>query len=64
MPTPTELLFLATSEDRHALVMAVGREGAKRLANKALGGNSDSYVVTPLTSPGDTISLFLEVRVY
>lgn len=40
---------------------ADGRETAKRLAQSFLLGNPDEYTVTPISDPGDTVSLQINV---
>lgn len=47
----------------HVLTNALNREGAKRNAERWMGGNPDTYVVTPLTAPGDRIKLDITLRV-
>lgn len=41
---------------------AAGRETAKRMANNFLLGNSDDYIVTPLTNPGDTVQMRINIQ--
>jgi len=41
---------------------ADGREAAKRMAQDYLLGDPDKYTVTPITNPGDVVSLRINVQ--
>lgn len=46
----------------HVVTQGIGREDAKRNARQYLGGSIDSYIVTPLTSPGERVYLNVQVK--
>lgn len=49
---------------RNAVVITYGedREVAKRRAQPIIGGNSDRYIVEPLSADGDRVIFHLELR--
>jgi hypothetical protein len=57
------ILFMCEIGSAHVITWALNREDAKRKANVWLGGNTDQYIVTPLTSPGDRIHISINLRV-
>lgn len=42
---------------------AMDREDAKRQAYHWIGGNAESYVVTPISEPGDRVHIALTLAV-
>jgi hypothetical protein len=44
------------------ICQGVDREEAKRVAKPELGGNPDTYIVQPLTTPEDSVVIKLEIE--
>jgi hypothetical protein len=61
----TDLLWLVKMGNVVRIVSTVrqDREEAKRNAARYIGGNPDRYTVTPLTSPGDRVSIDVTLSV-
>lgn len=57
------ILFLVSFANKRVITYAFDREGAKRNAFGWIGGNVDSYTVSPLTIPGDQIHLDITLYV-
>lgn len=53
------MLWMVEMGNVHVITSTVraDREEAKRNAHKWIGANPDTYVVTPLTAPGDRVKL-------
>lgn len=51
------IFFMVEFGNIHFFTYAFGREDAKRRSERWIGGNPDSYIVTPLTEQGDRIAL-------
>lgn len=47
--------WLVTLGVEHVIIMAVTREYAKSHASRILSHDPDTYIVTPLTNPGEEV---------
>jgi hypothetical protein len=58
-----QIVFMVEYGNIHYITYAFDRESAKRSALGWIGGNSDNYIVTPLTEPGDRIHIGITLYV-
>lgn len=58
-----KIVFMVQMGNVRVFVWAIDREEAKRQARTWIGSDSDNYIVTPLTNPGDRIHLALTLYV-
>lgn len=56
-------LFVVAFGNIRFVCWAMGREDAKRQGYSWIGGNVDSYVVTPLSEPGDRVHIALTLSI-
>ena len=54
--------WLVTLNGVHVICNSRTREFAKSKAHSCLGGNPDTYVVTPLTDAGERVNLDVTVK--
>lgn len=62
-PVYKRQLFVCSLGNIRYVCWAMGREDAKRQAQSWIGGNPDSYVVSPISEQGDRVHIALTLSI-